>query len=132
MSKKLMWIIITVLVALVALFMYNQQMGADGQEGSKAIIMEIVVASEGIDKTYEFKTDAEFVYDLMLEVESTIKPEFKDAGFGIYLTGLEGYAADETKNEFYSIKVDGVDAMVGVKELEVIDGSTYRFELSTW
>lgn len=131
MSKKMMWIIITVLVALVALFMYNQQM-AGGQEGSKSITMEIVVESEGIDKTYEFKTDAEFVYDLMMEVESTIKPEFQESSFGIYLTGLEGYTADETKNEFYSIKVNGEDAMVGVKELEVIDGTTYRFELSTW
>ncbi|MBM7562461.1 DUF4430 domain-containing protein [Fusibacter tunisiensis] len=132
MNKKVMWIVIAVLCALVALFMYNQYLAPGGQEGSKTVTMEIVVAPEGIEKTYEFKTDADFVYALMMEVESTIKPEFQESSFGIYITGLEGYTADETKNEFYSIKVNGEDAVVGVKELPVEDGKTYRFELSTW
>lgn len=127
-----MWIIIVVLVALVSLFMYNQYMAPQATEGEKSVTIEVVAESEGISKIYDLNTDAAFLYDLLMEIESDIQPEFEEASFGIYLTGLEGYTADETKNEFYSIKVNGVDALYGVKELPVIDGEVYRFELSTW
>jgi hypothetical protein len=132
MNKKVMWIIIVVLVALVSLFMYNQYMAPQATEGEKSVTIEVVAESEGISKIYDLNTDAAFLYDLLMEIESDIQPEFEEASFGIYLTGLEGYTADETKNEFYSIKVNGVDALYGVKELPVIDGEVYRFELSTW
>ncbi|MBE0450647.1 MAG: DUF4430 domain-containing protein [Clostridia bacterium] len=132
MNKKVMWIIIVVLVALVSLFMYNQYMAPQATEGEKSVTIEVVVESEGISKIYDLNTDAEYMYDLLMEIESDIQPVFEESSFGIYLTGLEGYTADETKNEFYSIKVNGVDALYGVKELPVIDGEVYRFELSTW
>ena len=132
MNKKVMWIIIVVLVAIVSMFMYNQYLAPQATKGDKAVTVEVVVESEGIEKIYDLNTDAEYVYDLLMEIQEDIKPEFEEASFGIYITGLEGYTADTTKNEFYAIKVNGVDAVVGVKELPVIDGEVYRFELSTW
>jgi hypothetical protein len=132
MNKKVMWIIIVVLVALVTLFMFKQYVAPQATEGEKAVTIEVVVESEGIEKIYELNTDAEYLYDLLLEIEEAIQPEFEDSSFGIYLTGLEGYIADVSKNEFFAIKVNGVDALYGVKELPVIDGEVYRFELSTW
>jgi hypothetical protein len=107
-------------------------MAPQATEGEKSVTIEVVAESEGISKIYDLNTDAAFLYDLLMEIESDIQPEFQEASFGIYLTGLEGYTADETNNEFYAIKVNGVDALYGVKELPVVDGEVYRFELSTW
>lgn len=132
MNKKVMWIIIVALVALVSLFMYNQYVAPQATEGDKSVTVEVVIEPEGIEKIYDLNTDAEYIYDLLIEIQDRIQPEFEESSFGIYLTGLEGYTADEAKNEFYAIKVNGVDAVVGVKELPVVDGEIYRFELSTW
>ena len=44
------------------------------------------------------------------------------------LVGLLDYKADATK-EFYSIKINGEDAMVGIKEIPVNDGDEYTFEV---
>lgn len=132
MNKKTMWIIIVVLVALVSLFMYKQYVAPQATEGEKSVTIEVVADSQGISKIYDINTDAEFLYDLLMEIQADIKPEFEESSFGIYLTGLEGYIADEAKKEFYAIKVNGVDALLGVKELPVVDGEVYRFELSTW
>lgn len=132
MNKKVMWIIIVVLVALVSLFMYNQYVAPQSTEGEKTVTIEVIAESQGIEKIYDLNTDAEYLYELLVEIQDDVKPEFEDASFGIYITGLEGYTADATKNEFYAIKVNGVDALVGVKEIPVVDGEVYRFELSNW
>lgn len=131
MNKKVIVILLVVLVAIAGFFAYNTFFGPETQVGEKEVTFKIIVDSEGIDKTYTFKTDQEILYDLMLDVETQIKAVFDVQDFGPMLIGLEGYKADMTK-EFFLIKINGEDAMVGVKDTPVIDGDTYEFIVTTF
>ena len=131
MNKKVVVILLVVLVAVAGFFAYNTFFGPETQVGEKEVTLKIVVESEGIDKTYTINTDQELLYDLMLEVEDKIQAEFDMQDFGPMLVGLEGYQADMTK-EYFHIKINGEDAMVGVKDTPVIDGDTYEFIVTTF
>lgn len=128
MNKKILAIGLVVLIAVVALFGYNQLFGAKANEGSKEVTIEIYAESQNIDTKYTVKTDAAFLMDLLTEVKDKIKFESEDSSFGPMVVGLEGYKADATK-EYFHILINGVDAMVGVKDIPVADGDVYRFEL---
>lgn len=128
MNKKILAIGLVVLLAVVALFGYNQLFGAKANEGSKQVTIEIYAESQNIDAKYTVKTDAAFLYDLLGEVKDKVKFESEDSSFGPMVVGLEGYKADATK-EYFHILINGVDAMVGVKDIPVADGDVYRFEL---
>ncbi|OJV63968.1 MAG: hypothetical protein BGO41_06860 [Clostridiales bacterium 38-18] len=128
MNKKVVLIGLVVLLAVAALFGYNQFFGPDAKAGEKSVTVEIYVESQGIDKTYNFDTDAVFLYDLLNEVKDQVKFESEDSSFGPMVVGFEGYKADST-SEYYHILINGEDAMVGVKDVPVTDGDVYRFEL---
>jgi len=128
MNKKIIVIGLVVLLATAALFGYSKFFGPDTQKGAKEVTVEIVVESQSIDKSYTFNSDTELLLDLLTEVKDDIKFESLDSSFGPMVVGLEGYTADSA-SEYYHIIVNGVDAMVGVKDIPVVDGDVYRFEI---
>ena len=113
MNKKVMWIIIVVLVALVSLFMYNQYLAPQATEGEKAVTVEVIAESQGLEKIYDLNTDAEQRYDLLMEIKNDVKPEFEEPSFGIYLTGLGGFTDGGSENQVYDIKVTGEAVVMG-------------------
>lgn len=128
MNKKILVIGLVVLIAVVALFGYNQFFGPKANEGAKTVTVEIYVESQSVDTKYTFKTDAAFLLDLLNEVKDQVKFESEDSSFGPMVVGFEGYKADATK-EYFHVLINGEDAMVGVKDVPVADGDVYRFEL---
>ncbi len=128
MNKKMIVIGLVVLLAVAALFGYNKLFGPDTQKGAKEVTLEIVVAGKSIDTSYTVNTDTELLFDLLNEVKDKIKFESLDSSFGPMVVGLEGYTANPA-SEYYHIIVNGVDAMVGVKDIPVVDGDVYHFEI---
>ena len=122
---------LVVLFAVSALFGYSKFFGPDTQIGAKEVTVEIVVEGQSIETSYTFNTDTEYLFDLLTEVKDEVKFESLDTSFGPMVVGLEGYTADPA-SEFYLIKINGVDAMLGVKDIPVVDGDIYRFEISTF
>ncbi len=131
MNKKIIVIGLVVLLAVAALFGYNTFFGPDTQKGAKEVTVEIVVEGQSINKSYTFNTDTELLLDLLNEVKDEIKFESLDSAYGPMVVGLEGYAANPT-SEYYHIIINGEDAMVGIKEIPVIDGSVYHFEIRSF
>ncbi|MGX8797290.1 DUF4430 domain-containing protein [Fusibacter sp. JL298sf-3] len=132
MKNKLVIALVVVLVAVGALFAYNQFFGAETQEGSKAVTVEVVIPSENIDEKMTLHTDAEYLYDLLEEKKETLGTVFDEQDFGPMLIGMKGYVATQEKKEFYHISINGEPAMVGVKDIPVLDGDVYRFEIQNW
>ncbi|GAB6106832.1 DUF4430 domain-containing protein [Fusibacter bizertensis] len=131
MNKKILVIGLVVLLAIVALFGYNQFFGPKANEGAKEVTVEIYVESQSVDTKYTVKTDAAFLLDLLGEIKDKVKFESEDSAYGPMVTGLEGYKADSTK-EYFHILINGEDAMYGVKDIPVADGDVYRFELRSF
>ncbi len=129
MNKKVIVIGLVLLLGVVAFFGYNQFFGPNAQEGAKEVTIEIIAESQEISETFTFNTDAEFLYDLLVEKQEELQAEFGDGGF---VTGLMGYTANVDNKEFYSLLINGEFAMTGAKETPVEDGTVYKFELTTW
>lgn len=132
MKNKGLVVALIIIAAVLLLFGYNQFLAPKTVEGEKNVTINVVIESKGIDKEYEFNTDKETLYDLLKEKESELKASFKKFDFGIMLVGLENYEADQSKNEYFHIKVNGEDATVGIQEQPVKDGDIFKFELKTW
>lgn len=129
MNKKVIVIGLVLLLGVVAFFGYNQFFGPSAQEGAKEVTIEIIAESQEISETFTFNTDAEFLYDLLVEKQEELKAEFGEGGF---VTGLMGYTANVDNKEFFSLIINGEFAVTGAKETPVEDGAVYKFELTTW
>ena len=127
-SKALKWVLI-VLLAAAAMFGIYKVFGPKPSEGSKAVVVE-VVDDQGNTKTYNTKTDAEFLKEVMDELKA--KTDFTydgaDSEFGLYITAINGLEADyEKDNAYWAIYVNGEYGLYGADQQPVTDGDTYRF-----
>lgn len=127
MNKKLIAVLVIILLA-VGGFGLSKLLFPKGEEGSKEVTIEIIVESEGINYSETFKTDTLYVEELLKENTDELKVVTEDTQYGPMLVGLLDYKADATK-EFYSIQINGEDAMVGIKEIPVNNGDVYTFEI---
>lgn len=61
-----------------------------------------------------------------------IKLNGSDSDYGFFMTGVCGIEANGDLFQFWSLKVNGVDSMVGISEVEVKKADTISFVLTTW
>ncbi len=80
--------------------------------------------------TQEYKTDKATLEELVVEKAVELKATLTDSEYGKYLTGINGFTADATKNEYIEILVDDVSSQVGMKEIKLEDGKVYTFKTS--
>jgi hypothetical protein len=132
MNKKII-AVIAVLALFVLLYAgYNAFLAPKGTEGAKEVTVQVVAEAQGIDKTFTFNTDHEFLTDLLKEKQDELGASLEATEFGTMITGMADYKADAAKNEFFLIQVNGEDAMTGTDDIAIQDGDAYKFVLSKW
>ena len=127
-NKKLIIGIIGIVAVILILFAVYSKFKPAAEEGTKAYTLE-VVDNNAETKTYEGKTDAEFLKDLMDELSD--KGDFSYDGeeveYGLYINTVNGLTADfDTDGAYWAIYVNGEYGMYGADSQPVEDGSTYR------
>ncbi len=132
MNKKIIAIVSVILLAVVVYWGYSAFIAPKGEAGQKHVTIQVVIPKEGIDKTFEYTTDHEFLYDLLKEKEEELGASFQTYDFGVMITGMMNYIADESQQEFFHIAVNGDDATTGPQEIPLNDGDVYKFELKNW
>jgi hypothetical protein len=132
MNKKVLTIIAVIVIAVALLMGYNQFFAPETSVGSKTVTVEIFVEKESIETSYEFRTDAEYLQQLLEEHTDQLKVVLEDSSYGPMLMGLEGYVSAMAENEFYAIFVNDEMGEFGIADQPVMDGDLFRFELSTW
>ena len=128
-NKRILIICSAVLVTLIALFaiLYVTNRPA-GTAETKNITVEII-GVDGAQKDYSLKTNQEFLRGA-LEDEKLIAGD--EGEYGLYITTVDGYTVDSTKNEWWCVNVNGEMAATGVDEIVVADGEVYSLVLSTY
>ncbi|MDD4797131.1 MAG: DUF4430 domain-containing protein [Eubacteriales bacterium] len=101
-------------------------------QGAKAVTVKVVAASQNIDETYTYQTDAEKLIDLVNEHADELKVETQDSEYGPFVTSVAGYAADASNNEFWSILVNGEMGLDGISTQSVSNNDVFTLELSTY
>ncbi|MGB4373416.1 MAG: DUF4430 domain-containing protein [Halanaerobiales bacterium] len=131
-KKKILLIVLVIVLAGALLFVYNKFFLPEGVAGEKEVSIRIIIEEEQVDRLFTYKTDHEFLYELLKEKEEELGASFEEFSFGVMLKGLMGYEAEQARNEFFHISINGEDAMEGIQQIPIKDGDTYTFHLMKW
>lgn len=135
MSKKISLVIASVVLAAALLiggyFLIFGNNSAP-EVGQKNVTIQIIAerADADVDKTFTYDTDLKFVSELLLE-KTELEVIASEGTYGLFIESMLGVKADKN-SEFFNVKENGVDSMVGVSELPLVDGNTYTFTLTTF
>lgn len=126
-NKKLIAILVVIGVVLAGFGLY-QLLSPGGEVGAKEVTVTVIAEEAGINYTQKYNTDEEFLQGLLEEKNEDLNLVTKDTEYGPMVMGLKGYEVDDSK-EYYSIGINGEDAMTGIKEIPIKDGDVYTFEV---
>ncbi|MGE4485646.1 MAG: DUF4430 domain-containing protein [Oscillospiraceae bacterium] len=129
MSKTKRNIVISVicLIALAAVLAGVYFVFLDSpSSGEKDITVE-VYHKDGTEKTFPISTNAEFLRGALEEaglIEGT------EGTYGLWVTTVDGYTADESKNEWWGYTKSGEYVDTAVDSTVIADGDVYEFTLN--
>lgn len=128
-NKKIVIIFAAVLVvvalALGAVFLLTRP---EAQAGAKTLTVEMVVDGQ-VEKTFEFKTDEEFLGPALM-AQGIVEGETGE--FGLFITAVDGRAADNAKGEWWVFTKDGEDVMTGADVTPIADGDKFELILTVF
>ena len=129
MKKKIIAIISVIVIFGLLYAGYQAFLAPKGTEGSKEVTIQIVIENENIDETFTFKTDHEFLTDLIKEKQEELGASYESFDFGTMITGMMNYTADPN-SEFFQFEINGEVAMAGTDDTPIQDGDSYKFVLT--
>ena len=132
MKNKILIIILLAVIAASAFLGYKTFLSPRGIEGSKNVTIQVIVEKENIDENFNFKTEHEFLIELLNENQADLGLSLKKYELGSMITGMVNYTADENKNEYFHIYVNELDATSGPDEIPLNNNDHYKFELKKW
>ncbi len=88
-----------------------------------------VVFEDGSEKTFEAATDGNSLRDALESVEGLVKGD--ESQYGLFVTEVDGVAADSTKQQWWCFTRGGETLMTGVDDTSIADGETYEITLKT-
>ncbi len=125
-KKVLIALIALVLVAAALVTVYFLTRPA-ADEGSKTVTVQIKY--DDVDKEVVLHTDAEFLSGALLEKKLI---EGTDTEYGLFITTVDGRAADDAAHEFWGIYKNGEMTPTGADSTAISDGEHYELILGTW
>ena len=118
---------IAALIVLAALFFTAYQLlRPRGAEGNKKIHFTVLVNNETI-KSYDFRTDAEYLRQA-LEEENLIEGD--EGTYGLWVTTVAGRKADSGKEEWWALYKNDKLSMTGVDDTPLEDNDSIEYRLT--
>ncbi len=116
---------IVALVAVITVFIgIYMAVRPQAQEGSKQVTIQIVYA-DGTSKSHEYKTDAEFLSQLLLEKE--LVTGYTSEEFGFTIESVDGITLDWSKDgAYWALYVGEEYATVSAAGIALTDGGVYK------
>ena len=124
-NKKLIVAVVALVLAVAALLGVYAMTRPKTAEGAKTYTVA-VVHSDGTTKDFTLHTDAEFLADALL-AEGLIAGE--DSAYGLTVITVDGEdAVWDTDNAYWCIYIGEEMATVGISQIPVYDGSSFKLE----
>ena len=128
MNKKTRNLLIILVVLCLAAFIIGKLVLPAVQGGSKAITVN-VVHGDASTKSFNYKTDAEYLSEILLQKKLI---EGTEGQYGLYITTVDGETADDGAHQYWAIYVNGEMGQYGADSQPVADGDVYDLKLETW
>ena len=124
--------LILALLMTVTVFAGCTQQGAGGGEessdgGGKKTVTVTVTHKDGSTKDFTYETEEEMLGPV-LQKEGLIEGE--DSQYGLFVTTVDGYKADDASQEWWCLTVDGESAMTGIDSTPIEEGKKYGLVLT--
>ena len=124
-KKVLLALIPVVIIAVSALVFFVFKPGTSA--GSKKIVIN-VVNNVGDEKSYNVKTDAEYLRQAMEEADG-LEFSGEESEYGMMVTEVNGVTADYNVDQSYwAFYVNNEYCNYGIDEQPVTDGDVFRIE----
>ncbi|MEG1476494.1 MAG: DUF4430 domain-containing protein [Oscillospiraceae bacterium] len=127
-NKKILIALASLLGAIVILAGAYFIFAPKGQAGAKEIAVQVMFADKST-KDFDIKTNAEFLGDALLD-EKIVEGDMGQ--YGLFITKVDGVAADASKNEWWCITKAGEQVNTGADTTPIADGDTFELTLSTY
>ena len=95
-------------------------------EGQKTITVS-VVDKDGASEEFTYQTDREFLGEV-LQDEKLVEGE--EGEFGLFITSVNGIAADESNQEWWCITKTGEQVNTSADQTPIADGEAYELTLT--
>ena len=129
MNKKIILAIVALVAVIAVLLGVYFATRPETQQGSKEITVT-VVHKDGTEKTFTYRTDAEYL-DQVLLAEGLI--EGYNDQYGFVVEKVDGEAAIwETDSAYWSLYIGQEYATTGISSTPVYDGSEFRWVYESW
>ena len=125
--KNRVKILVALLVAIVVFSGIGFYFYQRGNSDVKEVTVEVVSKRDDFNEKENYKTNIEYLGDLLKE--ENIVTDYEDSEYGIYIHGVKNMADDPSAQYWWSISVDGKSATQGADALVLEDGKTYTLEL---
>lgn len=117
--------LILALLMTVTVFAGCSQSGGSG--GGKKTVTVTVTHKDGSTKDFTYETEEEMLGPV-LQKERLIEGE--DSQYGLFVTTVDGYKADDASQEWWCLTVDGESAMTGIDSTPIEEGKKYGLVLT--
>ena len=122
--KKLLAMILCAVLLLSLAACGAKQEEAPATGGEKVSFTVIVVHKDGSEKKFEYRTDAEFLGEALVEKELIVG---HDDIYGLVVDYVDGErAAWDKDNAFWNIYIGEEAAVEGISKIPVHDGDTFK------
>jgi len=125
-NKKTLIAVIILIVAVILAGAAWMIWKPTGTTGSKAIVVEVI--TDDSSKEYKIKTDSEFLRGALEEAELV---EGSESEYGLFVTGVAGITADDSKQQWWCFTKGGEDLFTGVDDTPIADGDHFEATLTT-
>ena len=126
-TKVLLAAVAAIVVLTAAFFALYQHFSPAAVPGEKQIVLT-VVHKDGAQADFALNTQTEYLGDALME-ENLIKGE--ESTYGLYITDVDGEAADESKEEWWCLSKDGETCTTGISQTPISDGDHFELTLTT-
>lgn len=125
--KNRVKILVALLVAIVVFSGIGFYFYQRGNSDVKEVTVEIISKRDDFNEKENYKTNIEYLGDLLKE--GNIVTDYEDSEYGMYIHGVKNMADDPSAQYWWSISIDGKSATQGADALVLEDGKTYTLEL---
>lgn len=98
-----------------------------GGDGSKKTVTVTVTHKDGSTKDFTYETTQEMLGKALAD-EGLIEGE--EGQYGLFVTTVDGYKADEGSEEWWCLTVDGESATTGIDSTPIEEGKEYGLVLT--
>lgn len=125
-KKVLVVSLVILLIAVIGIFGYKAMVNSKAVDGSKKIVVTVVNDAASYSKEHTYQTDATTLGAALEEMQIV---KLQDGPYGRFLVGADDFSADEAKQEWWRVVVNGNDAEVGIDSIMLNDGDAFELIL---